>query len=291
MSEARDAKIVYGDSSVSNGLVLSSSPNTLKGIINGADLTITGVSDTPVTITAASSATDILVSLRSFIENYNTFREQLNVDMYYEVSPTEGIQANSILWNNPIARAFDRDVTNMLQKTVTGIPGIHSLAALGITMSSNAYDATTGTYDPTVTKVTGKLYFDEDKFMEVWGRDPEGVQKFFFNEHETVDKSGNKVTVNTGWAQQFTDMADSLIGSNDGALIGKVQARLDVLDQSIYRNEQRLEYMEERLDFKRQMYLKQFYAMEQALAKMSTQSASIANIASAWTSNYSSGNG
>jgi len=291
MSEAKDAKIVYGDASVSSGLVLSSSTNTFKGVINGADLTITGVSDTPVTITSASSAMDVLVSLRSFVENYNTFREQLNVDMYYEASTTAGIQANSILWNSPIAKAFDRDVTNMLQKTVTGIPGIHSLAALGITMSSNAYDATTGTYDPTVTKVTGKLYFDEDKFMEVWERDPEGVQKFFFDQRETTDASGKKVTVNTGWAQQFSDMADRLIGSNDGAVTGKVQARLDVLDQSIFRNEQRIEFMEERLEFKRQMYLKQFYAMEQALARMTTDMSAVSNIASAWSSNYSAGGG
>jgi flagellar hook-associated protein 2 len=289
MSEARDAKIVYGDSKVSDGLVLTSNTNTFKGIINGADLTITGVSDTPVTITSASSSVEVLSSLRQFVENYNAFREKLNDDMYFEVDPTKGIQAKTILWNSPIAKSFDRDVSEMLQKTVKGIPGIYSLAALGITMSSNGYDPTTNTYDPTVTKVTGKLYFDEEKFLEAWDRDPEGVQKFFFNEVETVDRSGNKITVNTGWAQQFSDMADRLIGSNDGALIGKVQARLDVLDQSIYRNEQRIEYMEQRLEFKRNMYLKQFYAMEQALAKMSTQSEAVGSIMTSWSSNYSNG--
>ena len=291
VSEAKDAKITYGDANMANALVLKSSTNTFKNVINGADLTITGVSDSPVTITCASSATDVLVSLRSFVENYNTFREQLNNDMYFEVSTKKGIQANSILWNSPIARAFDREVTNMLQKTVTGIPGIRSLADLGITMSSNAYDAATNSYDPTMTKVTGKLYFDEEKFMKVWERDSEGVQKFFFNEMETTDKSGNKVTVKTGWAQKFTDMADNLIGSNDGSIPGKVQARLDVLDQSMTRNEERIAFMEERLEFKRQMYLKQFYAMEQALAKMSSQSSSVANIMTSWSSNYSSGSG
>jgi len=279
MSAAKDAMIVYGDASQSTGLVLRSNTNTFKGVIAGMDLTITGVSDTPVTVTSASSNVDVRVSLQTFVENYNKFREELNVDMYFEVNANTGVSGH-ILWNNPVARAFDRDVTKMLQQVVEGIPGIRSLADLGITMRMNLDD--TG-----VNKETGKLYFDEDKFEEAWARDPEAVQKFFFDEKEYPNADGTTKKVNVGWAQKFSDLADSLVGT--ASLAGKAQSRLDTLTTTIDKNDQRIAFMEERLEWKRQMYLKQFYAMEQAMARMTTDMNSISNIASAWQSNYSNG--
>ncbi|MCL2710595.1 MAG: flagellar filament capping protein FliD [Planctomycetaceae bacterium] len=276
MSHAKDAMITYGDVSQSTGLILRSSNNTFKGVIQGMDLTITGVSDTPVTITSASSNIDVKVSLESFVNRYNEFREELNVDMYFQVSANTGVSGH-ILWNNPVARALDRDITKMLQQTVEGIPGIRSLADLGITMRKNLDD--TG-----VNKETGKLIFDEDKFQEAWARDPEAVQKFFFDEREYTDKDGKTTTVSVGWAQKFTDLADSFQG--DGAILGKIPARLDTLTTQIDRNDLRIEFMEQRLEFKRQMYLKQFYAMEQAMARMTGDMSAVSNIANAWQSNW-----
>jgi flagellar hook-associated protein 2 len=271
--------IVYGDANISTGLILSSSTNTFRGVINGIDLTIAGTSDTPVTVTCASSNLDVKVSLQMFVENYNNFREQLNELTRYEVTAT-GIRGD-VLWNCPVARAFDRDVARMLLETVNGIPGVRTLADLGITMRSNLHDEGHN-------RETGKLHFDEDKFEEAWRRDQDAVQQFFFNEKETTDRNGNVTTTNTGWAHRFSAMADSLVGSAEST--GKVPARVDTLTMTIDRNDQRIDFMNERLMFKRQMYLKQFYAMEQAMARMSSDMAAVGNIANAWQTSFNSGN-
>jgi flagellar hook-associated protein 2 len=277
LSESKDAMIAYGDANQSTGLILRSSTNTFRGVINGMDLTIAGVSDTPVTITSASSNIDVKVSLQTFVENYNKFREELNVAMAFEVSATRGVTGH-ILWNSPIAKALDRDLTKMLQQTVTGIQGIRSLADLGITMRRNLDD---GAHN----RETGKLVFDEDKFEEAWRRDPEGVQKFFFDEREYPNSDGTTRKENVGWAQRFTDLADTFQGTTAGGG-GKIMTRMDTLSTQIDRNDQRIEFMEQRLEFKRQMYLKQFYAMEQAMARMTSDMSAVGNIANAWQSNW-----
>jgi len=289
MSEAKDAMIAYGDNNSSTGLILSSSTNTFKGVINGMDLTITGVSDTPVTISSANSNMDVKVSLQMFVDNYNNFREYLNQQMSFTVSATRGVlvsENGGYLWNSSIAKAFDREVSTLLLKAVTGIPGIRSLADLGISMRSNYGDVEEGIG---VNSQTGKLNFDEDKFQEAWDRDPDAVQKFFFDEKKYTDSSGKETTVNYGWAQKFSDLTDSLVGRAD--TLGKVQARIDALTENIDRNEQRIASMQARLDWKEQYYLKQFYAMEQAMAKMTKDMSAVSNISNAWQTNYSGGQG
>ena len=287
MSEAKDAMIAYGDVNTSNALVLTSSTNTFKGIINGMDLTITGVSDAPVTITSESSSMDVKVRLQSFVDNYNSFREYLNKQMNYSINSNGQIlvaEDGGTLWNSSIAKAFDREVNDLLLKRVEGIPGIYSLADLGITVRKNYDDVAEGIGSNTGTNT---LVFDEDKFLAAWEKNPEAVQKFFFDEREHVGSDGKTTTVNYGWAQKFSDLTDSLCGRADA--LGKVQARIDTLTETIDRNDQRVAYLEERLEWKRQMYLNQFYAMEQALARMSNDMSAVSNIATAWTQNYSSG--
>jgi len=291
MSEAKDAKIAYGDNSTGASLILSSSTNTFRGTINGMDLTITGVSDTPVTITGEQTGMDVKVTLQTFVDNYNAFRDDYFKQTWFQAS-ADGVQTmegGGYLWNSSAAKAFDRDVANVLFQRITGIPGIYSLADLGITMKSSmtnfdaAGDASNGQQNPE----TGKLVFDEDKFMAAWKRNPELVEKFFFDEREYTDSKGNVTKVQHGWAQKFVNTMDRLVGDAD--IQGKAPSRIDALDLQIDRNLQRISFMEQRLEFKRAMYLKQFYAMEQALARMSSDMNAVGNIASMWTQNYSSG--
>ena len=289
MTEAKDAMIAYGDAGQSTGLVLNSKTNTFKGLINGMDLTITGTSESPVTITSASSSLDVKVALESFVTNYNTFREFLNKQINYTVDSKGQVMVDSEggnLWNSSVGRDFDRLLSDMILKRVDGIPGIYSLANLGITMRSNYGDYLEGE-EIGANVHTNTLSFDADVFQAAWDADPEAVQKFFFDEREYKDSSGKVTKVNYGWAQKFADLTDQLVGSANQA--GKVQSRIDVLTTTIDRNEERVAFMQERLDWKREYYLKQFYAMEQAMAKMTSDMSAVSNLASAWQQNYSTG--
>ncbi|GHT17204.1 hypothetical protein FACS1894189_2660 [Planctomycetales bacterium] len=272
MTEAQDALLAYGDVNTSAGLVLHSSSNTFKSVINGIDITVAGASTSPVTVTSASSNIDIKVSLQTFVDNYNLFREKLNEYTYYSVAENKG----NILYANSTALAFDRDISNALLKRVYGIPGVTSLQDIGISIRKS-------TDDEDVNTSTGKLIFDEDKFTALWESNPDAIKQFFFKEQEILGDDGKPKTIKSGWAQSFTDVAESLTGVE-----GKVPARINTLKTRIDSNDERVAFMEARLEVKKQMMLNKFYAMEQAMAKMSSDMSTISGIASSWTSNYSS---
>ncbi|MDR1271137.1 MAG: flagellar filament capping protein FliD [Planctomycetaceae bacterium] len=272
MTEASDAILVYGDVKSSNGVVLHSGSNTFKNIVSGVDITVTGSSDSPVTITSEKASTEIKAALKTFVEDYNLFREDLNTKTAYDTETYTG----KILYNNHVARAFDRNITDALLKRVYGITGINSLQSIGITIHSSLDDES-------VNSATGTLTFDEEVFDNLYATNPDGIQEFFFKEQEILGEDGEPTTIKSGWAQSFMDAANLLTDYDGIAYIER-----DTLDTKITKNEERIAFMQERLDVKRQMMLNKFYAMEQSLAQMSTDMTTISSIASSWSSNYSS---
>ena len=277
LNEAKDAILVYGDPNSEGSLVMSSSSNTFKNAIDGIDVTVTGTSSTPITVSSALSSEAIKVALQTFVENYNKYQEELNVQTYYDPSYNNGTGAGNILSNDRIARQFQQDIPNALLKRVYGVPGITSLMDLGVSIRSSIYD-TDGT-----NRETGKLVFDEEKFDALYAENPDAIRDFFFQER-TIIENGEEITIKTGWAQAFMDVADRLTGDN-----GSVFLEINKLDDQITKNDEASARMTQRLAFKEQQMLKKFYAMEQAMAKMSADLSTISAITTNWSSNYSSG--
>ncbi|MDR1478099.1 MAG: flagellar filament capping protein FliD [Planctomycetaceae bacterium] len=286
MVEASNAVLVYGDPNSLSAITLQSKNNTFEKAVDGIDLTVLGRSSEPITIDAENAGVDVKAALKSFVENYNTFREQLTTNTYYYYDDTTKLGGGGDLANNAVARQMDIAITKALSKTVTGIPGIFSLIDLGIEITANTDKS--GNYIPT-NKDTNKLTFDEATFDKVWATNKEGVEKFFVNPQTAPDPSGGidpdtgepkTVTVSRGWAQNFMDMVDTITGDN-----GTITRRLEALGKTIDTNEQRVAFLEERLEFKRQTMLKKFYAMEQAMAKMSSSLESVNQISTTWASN------
>ncbi|MDR3197811.1 MAG: flagellar filament capping protein FliD [Planctomycetaceae bacterium] len=279
MSEAADAILVYGDAGNSAGIVFHSGSNTFKNIISGVDITVKGASDTPITITSEKSSMDIKVALKAFVENYNTFREKLNADTYYDTEAYQG----KILYNNHVARAFDRNITNVLLKRVYGITGINSLQSLGITIRPALTEEAATLNEESIDVSAGTLTFDEEVFDALYASNPDGIRDFFFKEQEILGDDGKPTTIKSGWAQTFSDAAD-LLTDYDGIAYHE----RDTLDTKISKNAERIAYLNERLVVKQQMYLNKFYAMEQALAQMSSDMNTVSSIADSWASNSSS---
>lgn len=278
MTEACDAVLVYGDGNSSSGVVLTSSSNTFKNVVDGVDLTIMGVSNSPITITCERSNVDVKAALSTFVTNYNSFRELLNDASFYSVIDEKG----NPLHNSALARSFDRDVTDALLAQVYNVPGINSIQSLGIKIRSSVNDEM-------INKATGKLEFDEEVFEAAWENNPDAVMAFFYSPIEMVDPSGKldedgnpaMITVNQGWAQQFVDVADRLTATETG----KSAVALSTLDTKITQAQERADYMEARLKVKQAQLEKKFVAMETSLAKMSADMSTVSSIASNWSAN------
>lgn len=280
ITEAQDAVLVYGDNASNTGITVRSSSNVFKNVVNGIDLTVKGVSDTPITVSSVSSSADIKASISAFVENYNAFREQYNTDTFY--SPA--VEAGNTLYNSSLAKRFGADIQSALLTPMYDITGINSIQSLGVSVRSSIDD-------DGINKETGKLVFDEDVFDAIWETNPEGVQEFFFRQQTTLDPSGEldddgnpkTITQSVGWAQKFLDVADQYTGKDSG----KIYKELATLDTKITDNEERLGFLQGRLETKQQQLLNKFYRMETAMAKMSSDMNSISSISSNWSSNYS----
>jgi flagellar hook-associated protein 2 len=73
--------------------------------------------------------------------------------------------------------------------------------------------------------------------------------------------------------------------------MGRVYYEREALKSKIEQNTDRVEYMQARLDEKKEMMLQKFYAMEQAMARMQTDANSVASIASNWAQNLGNTSG
>ncbi|MDR2346214.1 MAG: flagellar filament capping protein FliD [Planctomycetaceae bacterium] len=286
MVEATNAVLVYGDPNSSSALTLQSKSNTFTNAVDGIDVTVVGYSSSPITVTVEESSSTVKAALQNFVTNYNAFREEMTTQTYYYYNDDTKQGGGNTLAMNPTARQFDDAVTKALYKTMSNIPGITSLIDLGIETKSNI-DTNGNFIETNVT--TNTLTFDEEKFDALWESNREGIEKFFCNEQTIVDPAGGTdpdtglpktTTVITGWAKNFTDVTEAITGDS-----GLVFKRLETLDKTITTNEERIAFLEERVEFKRQTMLNKFYAMEQAMLKMTSSMETVSQIATTWAAN------
>ena len=261
LSEAQDAIMAYGSATVGGGqLILKSSSNTFNNAAPGVNVTIKGVSDAPINVWSQRSSVDIKASLKSFVENYNAFRDKWVEYCQYTVDG-----AANLLSGTRVANAFDIDVNTILRQNFYDLGNLRSLGDLGITFSQVAIDEESG--NP-IHGSGGKLQFDEAKFDELYNSNPDAIEEFFFKQKEVYNfEKEDYEKVSDGFSERFKKVANSLT-SDEGSLTAGL---FSTYQRKIDNNYERAEFMLARLETKRTRMLKQFYNMEQAMAKIQGQ--------------------
>lgn len=271
LSKGQDALVVYGDPNNVNSMLIASKTNTIKDVIPGMSVTLTGTSEKPISIWTERSSVEIKASLKSFVENYNTFRETFHTHCKYNDDGTQ-----NILTNHSVTRKMDREYTDMIQKMFeTSVYGdIRGLADLGIKLVTGDSEG------------KGLIEFDESKFDQAFSANPDAIKEFFAKERdtfETVVENGEVVIKpkkeQVGFATKFGEMADLVIGEE----YASATVAINGLDTQILKNEERIEFLAQRLLAKRDRYLKQYYYMETVLAGLQSQSTAISNMSTGTT--------
>lgn len=256
MSKAQDAIVLYGDQDGTNSLVINSKSNTITGVIPGITLTLYGTSKDPINIYTENSSKEIKTSLTSFVENYNKFREFFNeVTIVDAIAGTKGILAQ-----DPALIRLERDMSDLVLKMMYDMTGVRSLADLGITL-----DETTQDEDGNVLANTaGFLSFDESVFDLAYESNPDAIKEFFTRTKDALNSAGEIVQEANGYASLWTALGKTYADDSYSTL----NSKYDSMQIQIDDNTERLAFLDERLEAKRQIYLNQFYRMESALAKM-----------------------
>lgn len=226
----RDALIAFGASEQTGGILISSATNTFKGVIEDVEFTIAGTANTPVTVTISENSDNISKQINSFVEQYNKLRTKYEQVTAFD-SATNSV---GVLFGKSAALRIDITYGRFLSSVHRGVGPVNSLAQIGVKLNEQ-----------------GKLEFDQAKFDAALAADPSAVQEFFSAEK-------------TGFSTKAKAVADSLAGIDTGALLNSSNS----LQTKIEQNSKRIDSMNVRLDKQRERLLKQFYAMESAVAKL-----------------------
>lgn len=276
----QDAKFTY------NGLTTTRNTNTFE--LDGMEITLKAKSENPITFNATTDTDKVFDTVKSFVDDYNKLIEDLNKKIrepkYRNFQPLSTEQKADMkekeieLWEEKAMSGTlrnDPELTNLLstmRNILTGSVKIGeigegtaktdvkiSLSSIGITTSKDYLDH-------------GKLVIDETKLKEAISKNPSDVHKLFANEVKEGDENQN----NQGLARKLRTAVDATqesikksagrVGdSNKAFSLGRT---LDAMNKQIENFESRMQMVESR-------YWKQFNAMENAIQRANSQSASL----------------
>jgi flagellar hook-associated protein 2 len=240
IAEARDALLVYGSAENGAGVLVSSSQNKFDEVVEGLSLTVNGASADPVSVSVATTDSDVVSTLKLFVEQYNVLAKKLDeYTAFNELDNTTGI----LFGSNETLR-IESDLSRLATARFFGAGSIQSLAEVGVNVKDD-----------------GTLELDEAKLKAKFAADPQAVEDFF-----ATDK--------TGVADKFYNLIETIAGAGSSLLVERSKA----LTRKVDVNSARIEFLNARLERRREFLLTQFYNLELAIGKQQSNLDAIARI-------------
>lgn len=268
--QGHDAELKY------NGLDIKRSSNTFE--LDGMEITLKAANNKNITFNATTDTEKVFDNVKQFVDDYNKLIEDLNkkirepkyrnfqplsteqkADMKEkEIEQWEEKAKSGTLKNDPQLTSLLSTMRTALMGSVEGSDGPISLSSIGITTSNNYLEH-------------GKLVIDETKLKAAISNNPADIQKLFSNENkDDASKNGlaRKLRTAVDATQKTIQKSAGKIGDSTKAFdLGRA---LDDMNKQIERFEDRMKVVENR-------YWKQFTAMETAINRANSQSASLMN--------------
>jgi flagellar hook-associated protein 2 len=261
LDEGENARVFFGSSDPAAGVLLTSSTNTLDGVIEGVSINLLSTSDDPVEISVSRDVGAIETKITEFIDAFNRVIEGIDFRTRFE----EETETRGVLLGDSTMLNLRNSMFSVLRRQNRGFEDtFNSLTQVGITVGSGS-----------------KLEFDATKFREAYNDDPAAVEALFTRRTlEDTDDGDPNTEDEIEYSElsvlgQFEEFADSYVSTIGGVL----QNRRNALDSQIQLQEDRIEQIQASLDRKRAVLQQQFLAMEQAIGSFQTQGASLSQLA------------
>lgn len=266
LSEGDDAVVFFGSADVADAVLLTSSTNTLDGVVEGVSINLSATSDEPVTLNVTRDTGATEAAVQGFVDAFNGVIETIN---RYDFFDSEN-ERRGVLLGDTTSGQIRRQLLATVQGTPLGVEGgqFTRLFQAGVTLGSGSV-----------------LEFDAAAFREALAQDPEGVEALFSAnrlapiEDEEVapgvfvsqtDTSFNQL----GVVERLAQLADGFTNSIDGLITNRNNA----IDSQIDLQERRIDQLNDRINDRRTILEAEFVAMERALAQLQTQQSALSSI-------------
>jgi flagellar capping protein FliD len=225
-----------------SGFVASSATDTFNNVLAGADLTLTGTSTTPVSLTVAQDPSSLASSIQSIVTGYNSVISSINSATAYNTTTNSG----AVLEGNTAVLQVQENLSNLVsgQLAGNGNGSIQSLADLGISVNQD-----------------GTLSLNSSTLSSVLASNPQGVQQFLS-------------TANTGLSAQFQTALKQLSSPTSSVLANAASA----LATDVTNNQAEITQMNAQLTVEQNALTAQFDQMEVTVAKLQSNLSAISAI-------------
>ncbi|KLU01856.1 Flagellar hook-associated protein FliD [Rhodopirellula islandica] len=226
---------------------LTSTDGVFEDEISGLNLTVKELSDDPISVNVDDDHDTIVSAITRFADQYNKLIDNIEEVTFFDAEANEV----GLLFGSSETLRIQNGYSRLLTGTLPSSSGdsIRSFSQIGVRIDEN-----------------GQLQVDETKLKAALETDTDAVEEFF---NKTNDEDEN-----IGMVGQLKNLADTYAGVDNGMLIRKTQT----LSDHIERNDDRVDSMNTLLDAQRERLLSQYYAMEEAIAKIQANTSSISSI-------------
>lgn len=228
ISRPKDAVLLFGASTSSSGVAVSSPTNEFTEVVDGLRLNIKGESTDPVTVTVAKDTAPITTAVQNFVAAYNSVRTNLDGVTSFDADAN----TTGILFGRNEALRVDVGLARVASGAFAVDGAFKSLESIGVSLDDE-----------------GKLSLDTSKLEDALSENAGDVQRLLTDDE-------------FGVLGKFTEVIDQL-AADDSSLL---TSRSEALQSTIDGNNDRLEDMSDSLDRQREQLLAEFYALEEAIA-------------------------
>ena len=257
-----------------NDQPIYSNTNEIRDIIPGLSFTLLEKTTEPLRVKVEQDVDGIKNVITNFINQYNNtvrflnekLKERKVTDKDWE-DMTQAERSMGLLSGDGVLRNVRSNLLEQAIDPVEGADGIFKmLSSIGIESVWDGSGLNSGT-----------LKIDDAKLTEAIRNNPDGVARLFFNDLDAdgrVDRDSEGRAIEHGVAVRLLDYLDNLLDTKikNGVKGGVIPRQQDELDSSIKRIQNRIDEFELRMEKREEQLVRQFTALERALAQMNAQS-------------------
>jgi flagellar hook-associated protein 2 len=267
LSEGNNSRVFYGSSDPAKGLLLSSSTNTVAGVVPGLSLDVKASDPNPVTVSITRDTATLEKSVDDFVASFNSLIDRIDNLTSYNTQTRRG----GPLLGDSSTLTLRRELNAVLNQPAQGISGRYQfLTQVGVGLDRE-----------------GNVTVNKDRLREAIRTDPQAVQDLLVSRTQVSNSSQRELSpgvfvneantgalTSAGVLQRLQDLVDKYTRPVNGVLTRRSQTLTD----QVRANNTRIDQLNTRLEVRRGVLNKQFTAMESAIGRLQSQSSSISGI-------------
>lgn len=270
VTKGENSRVFFGADDPARSILVTRSSNTIENVVDGVRIDIKAASANPVTVNIARDNDSVITGVQEFVTSFNALSDRVfQLTRYNAETETRGT-----LLGDSTALNLRSELYSIINASASGVSGQYQrLAQVGISVGKN-----------------GALALDATKLRAALDTDPQAVADVFSSYVQndrpsevpvlngvtgiTVSNTSSATFSSLGVLERIGRLADRYLDSVSGVLTSKTKN----LDDLVRVQNDRIANFDLRIATKREIYERQFAALETTLSKLQAQQSSLASI-------------